>query len=99
MQAALQKLAACAAIAKSDISVISAAAWQTNCSLEDMRERLQTTCRDAGPDGSDTPACKLVAAAAYSDRVLAEIKLAELLGIPGESAEKRTTPKACRANL
>jgi hypothetical protein len=92
---ALTILAACAQAAKSPDSLVSAAAWQSHRSLEKVREPLATSCRESGTDGAKSLVCRLADVAAFSEAAFAEIKLAEMIGIP-TTPTQQPTPKVCR---
>jgi hypothetical protein len=93
--AALHTLGTCTQAIAATVE-LSAAAWRANCSLTNVRAPLEIACRKAGPYGDKTPACLLTQAAAFSEEVFAEIKLAELIGIPAKPAAKPAAPNACR---
>jgi hypothetical protein len=94
---ALTILAACAQAAKSPDRFASPAAWQTYCSFEKVRDKLEASCH-AKDRGGDPLICGLANIASFSDTRAAEIKLASLIGISANSAQRSTVPKACRAN-
>ena len=97
--AALGIVANCAQAVKSHERIASAAAWQNFCSLDKVREALETSCNAAGAAGKKSLVCQLANVAAFSATTFAEIKLTELLEIPINYTPQPTTPRVCRGGF
>jgi hypothetical protein len=96
VRTALTVLTACAEAAKLPDRFVSAATWQTYCSFDEVSDKLAAFCRANSPDGANSLVCRLAGIAKYSEASLAKIKLGEMIGIPANSAQQSTAPKACR---